>query len=341
MVGGALSWAVQFNTATPGDNLPRMSIGHRADVPKTSVIVVAISSAAHIRRCLEAIESQRDPGECEIIVAADPRIGSLDDLVVEFPDVVFLPNTSANTPVALTAIALRRARGERIVLTEDSCIANRDWLAHLLSSDSGGHAAVGGSIEVAGDISNSMWAFAYVDFFRYMRPLRPGHSPSLSVCNVAYSAEHLRAVEDQWRDGFHETNVHEALARRFGTLSLNPDAIVQVSRNVELSGAIYERYAFGRLFGATRISRSGAGRRLTFALLSVGLPFLLMGRLTAKSFTDTALLTRFARAFPILVVLVLAWSWGEWLGYVTKSLPRRTTTAPEITASGEPLRAPA
>ena len=313
----------------------------RTDFPETSVLVVAISSVAHVRRCLDAIESQRDPGTCEVIVAADPRMGSLDELVVEFSNVLFLPNVSVNTPVALTAMALKRARGKVIVLTEDTCIANADWLAQLLSTEFRGHGAVGGSVEVARDISTSMWAFAYVDFFRYMRPLQPGPSPSLSVCNVAYNAQQLHAVEEQWRDGFHETNVHEALVRLFGPLSLNPAANVQVKRNVGFSDAIYERYAFGRLFGATRISNAEAGRRFSMAILSVGLPFLLMTRLTAKSLSNTTLLGRFARAFPIVLILVLAWSWGEWLGYVTKSLPRRITTAPEIPASSLASRASA
>jgi hypothetical protein len=208
----------------------------------------------------------------------------------------------------------------------------------LLGTESRGHAAVGGAVEVAATVSSAMWAFAYVDFFRYMRPLKGGPSPSLSVCNVAYRADDLRAVSERWRNGFHETNVHDALVERSGPLLLNPDATVRVSRNVGLSDAVYERYAFGRLFGATRIVDSTSARRLILAVLSVGLPFLLLGRLAGKSFSDRRLLDRFMRALPFLVVLVLAWSWGEWLGYVTASLPRRLTTAPELSERSGPLR---
>ncbi len=310
-----------------------MSDQREVDVPRTTVIVIAISSAAHIRRCLRAIETQPDPGSRETIVAADARIGVPDDLRAEFPNVRFLVNSSATTPVTLTALAMKDARGSRVVLTEDSCIANEDWLARLLTADYEGRAAVGGSVEIPSDISTPMWAFAYVDFFRYTAPLKRGASPSLSVCNVAYRAEHLRAVEDQWREGFHETNVNDALVNKFGPLWLEPDAVVLVRRDVALSDAIYERYAFGRLFGVTRISGSGRGRRMSLALLCAGLPFLLMGRMTSKALRETALFARFCKAVPILFILVVAWSWGEWLGYVTRRLPRSLSAAPERTMS--------
>jgi glycosyl transferase family 2 len=301
-----------------------------ARVPEASIIVIAISSTAHIRRCLYALESQRDTDKCEIIVAADSRLGSLDDLAAEFSDVRFVSNLAATTPLTLTATALDSARGERVVLTEDSCVADPDWLVKLLATDWRGHAAVGGSVEAADEMSSAMWAFAYVDFFRYMRPVRAGSSASLSVCNVAYRAADLRTIRDRWRDGFHETNVHEVLSDRFGSLFLNPEAVVRVSRSVAPKDAVYERYAFGRLFGATRISDARASRRIALSILSIGLPFLLTARLALKSFSDARLLERFVRSLPFVLVLVLAWSWGEWLGYVTKSLPKRVTTAPEI-----------
>jgi hypothetical protein len=296
------------------------------------VVVVAISSSVHIRRCLDAIQSQIDPDSCQIIVAADPRVDGIGELRAAFPSVVFLADPAAGTPLTLTAMALQIASGTRIVLTEDSCVASADWLAQLTSVDVREHAAVGGAVEVADDASSAMWAFAYVDFFRYMPPLQQGPARSLSVCNVAYSAEHLEAIRDHWIHGFHETNVHDALARRFGELFLVPGAVVRVNRHVAFGDAMYERFAFGRLFGATRVSDFSDLRRMWFALVSAGLPFLLLWRLGAKAFSDRKILARFSKAFPAVLALVLAWSWGEWLGYVTGRAPRSTKVAQEIPA---------
>lgn len=304
------------------------SISPKPD-PKISVIVVAICSIPQLRRALAALESERDGTSFEVIVAADPRLEGLAQFGSEFPSVVFLSKDNCNTPNELTTLALGRARGERIVLTEDSCVASSGWLADLTGTSWEGRAAVGGAVEATPGISGAMWAFCYVDFFRYMRPLREGAAPTLSVCNVAYHRSHLDAVSDLWRDGFNETEVNGALQERFGPLWLRPQSEVRVRRDVTFRDAVYERYAFGRMFGVTRIAHSGIGRRLYYAATAPALPVLLMGRMTAKARQDSALLRQFVRAIPAILVMVAAWSWGEWLGYLTMKRPRRITTAPE------------
>ena len=189
---------------------------------------------------------------------------------------------------------------------------------------------MGGVVEPGLAASPAMWAFYYVDFFRYMRPATAGVSPSLSVCNVAYHRSHLDDVKELWATGFHETEIHRALQQKFGPLYLWPDAEVRVRRNVRFGEAVYERYAFGRLFGATRVTHAGLSRRLYFLAFSPALPLLLLGRMTARAASNPEARAMFVKALPSLATLVLAWSWGEWLGYLTRRRPRRITTAPEI-----------
>lgn len=298
--------------------------------PETSVIVVAICSIPQLRRSLEALRAQERAGTYEIIVAADPRLGDLSEMERDFPSLTVLTREGCETPIELTTMALHKARGERIVLTEDSCVAAPHWLATITAVPSEGRAAVGGVVEATEGISAAMWAFCYVDFFRYMSPVADGEAPTLSVCNVAYRAEHLRAVEGIWRDGFHETEIHGALRERFGPLWLCPRAEVRVRRDVTYGDAIYERYAFGRLFGATRIAQSPTQRRIYYAAVAPALPFLLMARMAGKAKSDGTLMKQFLRALPTILLMVGAWSWGEWLGYVTGRRPRRISTAPEI-----------
>ena len=294
-----------------------------------SVVVVAICSLSQLERSIQAIESQVSEFVFEVIVVEDPRLGDLDRLKLRFPEVVFLSRPDCRTPIELTVMGLRAARGDRVVLTEDSCIASPGWLSSIASVSPEGYGAVGGVVEGTPGISNAMWAFCYVDFFRYMRPVSEGRAQTLSVCNVAYRRADLVALEAGWSEGFHETEMHGLLEEKFGPLWLCPAAEVRVRRNVTFGDAVYERYAFGRLFGATRIAHSPAKRRLWFAAVSPALPFLLMSRMAAKARTDAALMKRFRAAFPALLLMVLAWSWGEWLGYVTGRRPRRITTAPE------------
>ncbi len=303
--------------------------------PAITVVVVAICSIPQLRRSLQALELQEIDQSYEVIVAADSRFTGLNELEAEFPAMTFLQKHGCDTPIELTTLGLDAAKGERIVLTEDSCVAKADWLATISGTPWEGRGAVGGVVEATPGISAAMWAFCYVDFFRYMNPVAEGTAPTLSVCNVAYHMSHLTSVRDLWRDGFHETVINGALSERFGPLWLSQRAEVQVKRDVTFGDAVYERYAFGRLFGATRIAREGIGRRLYYAAVSPALPFLLMARMTGKAREDKALMSRFLRALPAILTMVAAWSWGEWLGYVTARRPARITTAPENLRSGE------
>jgi hypothetical protein len=295
-----------------------------------SVAVVAICGLPQLSRCLDALAAQRNAPDFDVVVAADPGLGDLGPIRQRHPSVTLLAREGCRTPIALAAIALEACRGSRILLTEDSCVAHPSWVATLAATPWEGRGAVGGLVEPGEDVSPAGWAFCYVDFFRYMRPAAEGPAPSLSVCNVAYHKSQLAAIAPLWESGFLEPEVHDQLRRRFGDLWLAPDAEVRVRRNVRFRDAVYERYAFGRLFGATRVHSMSFPRRLLHALLAPALPALLFGRLAAKAFAGRDTAARFIRALPALAALVTAWSWGEGLGYLTGRRPARITTAPEV-----------
>jgi len=305
----------------------------RPSSASVSVILVAIGSLSHIDRALQSLESQRNAPEFETIVAADPELGDLAPLKAKYPGITMISRDGCRTPIELTTAGIDAATGDRILLTEDSCVATPEWVGTLSSTEWRDRAAVGGPIEPMPDASPAMWAFFYVDFFRYMQPLEDGVSPSLSVCNVAYHRSHLAEIKSLWSEGFHETEIHRALQQRFGPLHICANAEVHVRRTVSFGDAVYERYAFGRLFAATRAVYAGTGRRLFYLAFSPALPVLLMGRMTARAVKSGPIFSMFIRALPALISMVLAWTWGEWLGYLTKRRPARITTAPETAIS--------
>lgn len=299
---------------------------------RTSVAIVGICGADEVRRCLTAVTAQVPAPPAEIVVAYDPRLTDMEQLEAEFPDVVWHANRGQETPLELAAVALGASTGDVVALTEDHCVPAPDWLQGLTGGLSPGRAAVGGVVEVEERADAVEWAFYFVDFFRYAPPVRPGPSRSLTVCNVAYRRKHLEAIRGAWSDFFHETAVNAALARRFGRLWITDRARVRMLRRVRLADALAERYAFGRLFGATRTRFMPGWRRWLYAALAPGLPVLLLGRMARKA-ARRGLRRRFARALPALVAMVLAWTLGEWLGYVTARRPEDLSAAPSRTAT--------
>lgn len=298
-----------------------------------SVAVVGICSATHLERCLTGLAQQRGAPDFDTVVAYDPHLGGMDALAARWPQVRFVSNAGQRNPLELASRALGEAGGDLILLTEDHCIPEPDWVATMVAAQGPGRAVVGGLVEIRAGSSAVDWAFYFVDFFRYASPAREGASPTLTVCNVSYSRASLEEIREIWRVYFHETAINEALRERFGELWLDPRSRVTMSRHVTLSDALYERYAFGRLFGCTRLGFCTPGKRLYYCALAPLLPAVLLGRMGAKAFTSARLAGSFLRAIVPLTLMVLCWSWGEWLGYLTRAHPRSLVVAPEIRAA--------
>ncbi|MGH7659249.1 MAG: glycosyltransferase, partial [Gemmatimonadales bacterium] len=254
----------------------------------------------------------------------------MDALREAYPGVRLVCNAGQRTPMELASLALREATGDLIIVTEDHCVPRPDWVRRLVEAQGPGKGAVGGAVETEHSGDPLTWAFYLVDYYRYMRPFPEGPAQSLTVCNVSYRRDQLEAIAPLWREFFHETAINAALAERFGPLWLAPAAEVRTRRDVTFSDAIYERYAFGRLFGVTRNRFAGLLQRLVYAALSPALPPVILWRMGRRAFRRDGARLQFIRALPALAAMSAAWAWGEWLGYVTNRMPGSLVVAPEI-----------
>jgi len=297
--------------------------------PSLSVAVVGICGARHLRRCLEALSVQQRAPRFELLVVYDPDLQGIEGIGADYPHVRLVCNRGQRTPLELASQAIRVSRGEILLLTEDHCVPAADWVAELSASLQPGRAAAGGVVELAEGASAVDWAFYFVDFFRYAEPVRTGESPTLTVCNVAYRRSELDCVSDLWGDGFHETVVNDCLRSRFGILYLSSNPRVTMRRHLRLRDALIERYAFGRLFGCSRLARTRGAMRGVYKLAGPALPPLLLGRMLRKAMSSRRLARQLARGFAPLTLMVLAWSLGEWIGYLTEGRPGDLTVAPE------------
>jgi len=311
--------------------------------PIVAVAIVGICGAAHLRRCLEALAIQVDCDPFRIVVAYDPQLEGMESLIADFPDVQISSSEAQRTPLELAARAIQQCpnhpKGKEqddreliILLTEDHCIPPPDWVARMSAALKPGRAAVGGMVKPLDDCSAVDWAFYFVDFFRYAPYRKLAGSdfemPSLTVCNVAYRYSQLEEIASLWSESFHETAVHTRL-RKFGELWMTPDSYVVMGRSVQLKEAIRERYAFGRLFGCTRPQFAGGQWRPIGVLTGWLLPFVLMTRMVRSAFAAPESRSRLLRSLGPLTLMVLAWSWGEWLGYLTLRPPADLSVAQE------------
>jgi len=99
---------------------------------------------------------------------------------------------------------------------------------------------------------------------------------------------------------------------------LSPDVVVYQHRiNLRLGPALVERYVWGRSYAAVRVESVPASRRILFAVLCPLLPFVLLLRQWGTVTRTKRNRAAFLKALPLTFLLDIAWSWGEFVGYVT------------------------
>ena len=310
-------------SSRPGDS-PVGDLTAAPPVDKVTCVVVAISGGAQLERCVAAIVSQSEP-PAELIIAAGEGTPISSGSIPASAKLLRSPDTS---PVALAALGLRQATGSILALTEDTCIADREWLASLHEAVRGGHAVAGGVVAPPPSDDAFDRAFYLVDFFKYS-PGRPsGAADSLSVCNVAYDASVLNSIRSEWDDGFHETRVHDLLAKREG-LWFTSAAKVTSARRVSFADGLGERFRFGRLFAAKRFGADDGLKRATYAAGSLALPFVLYGRITRSAVGSTQSMRQLLLSTPQILSLLCAWSLGELAGYGSGRSPQSLAAAPD------------
>ncbi len=295
-----------------------------------SIVIAVVSGRAALRHCLEALISQADPAETEIIVPYDRWSAEVGDLSEDFPHVRFHfyddPGHAASSAVAAhkhglynrrRAVGLQLARGRIIAMTEDHAVPADDWVRQVRAVHAESIcAAIGGAIENAVDRPLN-WALYYCDFGRYGRPLARGEAEYVSDVNVSYKSDALNAIREVWRDAYQETTVHWALRSRREVLYLDPRMVVYQRRpEMTWRQAYRERIEWGRVFAETRVAAVSFGRRLFYAVGAPVLPALMLLRVWKRMRRQRRAPKQIVQALPVAGVLLTGWALGELIGYV-------------------------
>lgn len=298
---------------------------------RLSVVVTIVDAGDALERCLVALAAQQEAPDLEVVVPWDTSVPNVSALAARFPSVRFLPmGQPATTRPASSAAGqhelfdrrrsagLAAATGDIVAILEDRGVPRDGWARTMGDiHERLPHAAVGGAIENGRD-SLLHWAVYFCDFGRYQRPFEAGSRRWVSDVNVGYKRRALDQTRTLWRDRYHETTVHWALQRAGETLYLTPDLVVdQMRGRLRLGSVIRERFAWGRLFAYTRARETAFPKRMALAFLAPLLPALLLARHARLQVAKRVTCGTFLKASPLVCVLLVAWSLGEALGYMT------------------------
>ncbi len=299
------------------------------DSPVISIVVGLIAGGRQpTEACLTALEPSLADHNVECIVPYDARLTDVEGLAQRFPwadfidardrvDAAYFGDHSREHHDILRAVGLLRARGRIIALLEDHGTPSPGWMDAVRLAHQGPEAAIGGAVENGVNrILN--WAVYYCDFGRYQNPVPPGDAEFLSDSNTSYKREALDAVRELWTDAFHETSVNWELRRRGEKLRLDPAMVVYQTRStLRFWPALRERFVWGRSFAGTRTTETSSATRAKLIVLSFLLPVVLTARIVLLALRKGRHRSKLLLALPLVALLQVFWSLGEFVGYVT------------------------
>jgi hypothetical protein len=266
-----------------------------------SVVVVTLVDQAHLDHCLEALTKQQTTARFEVIIPCDESLGDVNAMIMRYRDWKFVRTHGTQTYAQLRSLGVRQARGRLVAVTEDHCLPEPDWVKSIVEEHANAPVAIGGVVEKTPPDDALNWAVYFLDYLRYMPPVEAGETHELTDLNVSYKMSALQEIAGVWQREFHEPNVH----------------------------ALWDRYAFGRLFGSTRVAETPLGKRLLYAALAPALPVLLVARLSGHIRRKKRHKKEFLMALPAIVLLATAWAFGEFIGYVTRKSDPRLAPQPD------------
>jgi hypothetical protein len=294
-----------------------------------SILITVVSGKAAVRRCLEALHCQTCTTETEIIVPYDRWSADVGELRKDFPWVYFhfIEHLGIASSSRISshqhrlydrrrAVGLALARGRIVAMTEDHAVPAENWCHEIMVAHKQPYAVIGGAIDNGVDRPLN-WALYYCDFGRYGRPLQSGEVEYTSDVNVTYKHCALEAIRDVWHEAYHETTVHWTLRSRGEVLYLDPRLVVYQHRPpTTLWRAYWERIAWGRVFAETRVSACSLRKRLFYTASAPLLPILLLIRALNHMVRQRRTPIQIAKAFPLVVYLLIGWVLGELSGYI-------------------------
>jgi glycosyltransferase involved in cell wall biosynthesis len=300
--------------------------------PAVSVIIPAYNAAATIERCLRSLEVQTAAREGEVIVVDSSSDGTADIVSRGFPWVRLFTFPARKFPGDARNRGIAQARADLLAFTDADCIADRRWLETILVAHRDRpEPLIGGAIENGNPESRVGWAAYLLELSQWV-PSRPrGRMPEIPTGCLSLKRWAFERYGPFVEGTYSSDTAFQWRLVRDGHEPLFDPAIRVAHVNIGRLGELVRRkLRHGRDFARlrARAEEFSAGRRIAFAALAPGLPALLWSRIARRVAGDPYLRARLARATPLLLLGLCAWSAGEALGYLSPPLATEQPGSP-------------
>ena len=284
--------------------------------PKISVVVASHNAGATIEECLAALIDQRPEDGVEIMVVDNSSDGTNRIIKRRFPDIKLVTMPPSALIPELWGAGIRQSAADIVAITTAHFVPDKDWLSQILKAHEAPVPAIGGAIENDKSARVVDWAIYFCRYSPYMLPFKEDFVAEIAGDNASYKREYIDRFQHVWRSGFWEPAVHAELKKAGFQLLLAPSIVIHHKRSFDFWRFMKQRFQHGMQFGGERASRFSIPKRTLHIVLSPAIPLMFLARITRQILSKQRHLGKLLVAFPILVLFLLAWTFGELIGYL-------------------------
>ena len=293
-----------------------------ASAPEFSIVIGLVSTedSDRILEALESLRNQQGEHRYEVLIG-DRRHDEISRrLDADYPEVQRIPCPPGMSLPELRTLALDRARGEFVIVTEDHCVPSENWLqsmAQAFDEAPQGTVAVGGCVENGVYDTALDWATFFCEYSFFLDPVAEGETHVLPGMNVAYRRSIFDNIErDKLTSGFWETTVHPLLLEQ--GMKMYSTNRIRLYHCKKFSFGLFarQRYIYSRYYAGLRFPPKQLAKRLLACAATAILPPLLLYRSVKQIRTKNRLASEYRSAMPYLLVFYIIWAWGEMAGYI-------------------------
>lgn len=286
--------------------------------PTLSVIIASTDPLRGVPPSLESVVRQRDDHDLEIVLALSSDTGFPDEIARRYPDVELLGLPGTTRLPRLLGIAIGRARGTIIALTDVTSVVDERWVEEIVKAHAAPYPVIGGAVEPNGLKRLVDWAAYFCEYAQFMRPAAEGATTEVPGNNLSFkrSALAIEAARTFTDQEFWKTYWCRRLQAAGLRLYSVPSIVVYYRKSFRLGPFLVRRFHHGRCFAGMRLAQLSPVSRACYITAAPCLPILFTARILKVVLGKQRHLTEFALSFPISCLAILAWSLGEWVGYI-------------------------
>lgn len=286
----------------------------RDGVPTISVVIASVNGWEVLEPTLDALDAQPARARMELIVVDAVDGVTRAKLQARRPAVVLVPAAERLAIPRLRALGVRQARAPIVAILEDHGAVGPGWAAAALEAHQEHIGAVGGPVEngLSGLVN---WTAFFCEYAAYMGPVADGNVADLPGNNIAYKRpllwRHLHVMEE----GKWESWINDRIRADGVPIRSSPRMEVRHIKPFRLGTFLVQRFHFARSFAGMRRCEQTRVKRMLYALGSLALPGLLLGRITRRVLAKRRHVGWFLASFPLLALCITVGAVGEMLGY--------------------------